>query len=211
MNCGLGNLDGLRKHLLPGSLGADTKFDDKIIDIGSGVAAIMEQFCNRKFARVAGDKATFQADRASFVLPRYPVEAVTAVELKLTDAEDFQAQDISFIQSTSLASGIVYLPEQADSGPYWAQVRFTYTGGFWFETLEPDDAGYPSVMPASAKALPSDLRLGWLLQVREVWNKIDKLGTGLVDTPDTQTKTGVLDLSPIVKRVLQNYVQMQPI
>src|ERR1051325_6069004 len=98
MNCGLGNFDGLRKNLLPSqSMAQDERFDSMIQDIGLGVDAMMEQYCNRAFARVVGDVAVFQADRASFMLPRYPVEAITAVELKLKDSDDFVAQDLSFI------------------------------------------------------------------------------------------------------------------
>lgn len=211
MNAGFGNLDSLKRHLLAGSMAGETRFDQVIVDVALGVAGAMENFCNRKFARAVGDKAVFQADRASFILPRYPLEAVTAVEAKATDGDGWVAQELSFIQATSLASGIIYLQEQPDAGPYWSQVRFTFTGGYWFETLEPDDENYPSAMPDGATPLPAELRLAWLLQCREVWNKIDKIGAGLVDVPDNQTKTGVLDLSPMVKRTLGQYVLMQPI
>jgi hypothetical protein len=193
MNCGLGNLDTLKRHLLPGgSLDGETKFDQVFLDIGTGVADDMENFCNRKFGRVVGDQVTFQADRASFVLPRFPIEAVSRVELALTGAEGFIVQDASFIQSVSLQSGIVYLPEAPDAGPYWGQVRFTYTGGYWFEELEPEDPGYPSVQPAGSTALPKGLRLAWLNQCRAVWNAYDKLGVGLVDKPSVHTVIGEL-------------------
>ena len=211
MNCGLGNLDSLKKHLLAGALMGETKFDAVIIDIGLGVAGLFEQFCNREFARMVGDVAVFQGDRASFILPRYPVEEVTKVEVKGRDLEGWVEQDADFIQATSPLSGIVYLPDKSDAARYWSQVRFTFTGGFWFETLEPDDEGYPGVMPAGAKALPFDLRLAWFLQCREVWNKVDKLGVGLVSKPDEQTLTGALELSALVLQTLRNYQQMQPI
>lgn len=211
MNAGLANRDRLKKHLLAISLAGEVRFDALIEDIGLGVAALMENFCNRKFLRVVDDTETFQADRASFMLPRYPVETISRIELKLKDSDDFVEQDSSIIQSTSKDSGLVYFAEVPDAGPYWAEVRFTFTGGYWFETLEPEEDGYPSACPAGAKQLPSDLRLAWLIQCREVWNKIDKLGTGIVDSPDKQTKVDALELSPLVKRILQNFVQMQPI
>ena len=171
----------------------------------------MEQFCNLEFERLVDDQVVFGADRSSFILPRYPVEAITAVELKLTDEDGWEAQELTYIRSTSPLSGLVYLPESPDAGKYWSQVRFTYTGGYWFETLEPDEEGYPSALPAGARALPHDLRLVWLTQCREVWNKLDKLGTGLVDKPDAQTALAELDFSPMVKRMLGNYMLMQPI
>jgi hypothetical protein len=209
MNAGLANLDSLKKHLLARTLMAETSFDLVIQDIGAGVLGMMEKFCDRKFCRVVGDQAILQADRASFSLPRYPVESITQVELKLKDSDQFQVQDLSFIESTSPPSGIVYLADAADAGPYWAQVRFTYTAGFWFETLEPDDDGYPSAAPAGANLLPPELRLAWIIQCREIWNKIDKLGAGIVDKPDQQTLTGTLDLSPLTKDMLNSYRRLQ--
>jgi hypothetical protein len=211
MNAGLTNLDTLRKNLLAGSLAGQVQFDEVIKDIGLGICGMMENYCNRKFARVVGDRESFQGDRASFVLPRYPIEEVTAVETRLTSSDAFVVKDLSLIQSVSEESGVVYLPDNSDSGPYWSKVRFTYTGGFWFETLEPDDENYPSAQPAGTTALPYDLRLAWLLQCREVWNKIDKLGMGTVDKPDQQTLLSALGLSESVKQTLQNYVQMTPV
>lgn len=212
MNAGLSNLERLKGHLLPaGTMAGQTQFDQVISELGQGIAEDMEKFCNRKFERTQGDVVVFQADRNSFVLPRYPVEAVTLTELDLKDGNGFVAQDAAFIRSVSLASGIIYLPERPDAGPYFGQVRFTYTGGYWFEQLEPDDAGYPSQQPAGSVALPKGLRLAWVNQCRAVWSAWDKLGTGLTDKPDIQTTIGEMDFSPAVNRTLASYVQMQPI
>ncbi len=211
MNAGLSNFDTLKKHLLASTLAGETRFDLVIKDIGSGVAAQFENFCNRQFARVVGDVATFQADRSSFILPRYPVEAITGVEVKQKDSGAWSAQDLELIQSTSLGSGIVYLQEEIDAGRFWHEIRFTFTGGFWFEQLEPDDEGYPSAPPAGAKWLPQDLKLAWLLQCREVWNKIDKLGAGLADKPDAETLIGGLDFSKTVRRTLLYYQLQNPV
>jgi hypothetical protein len=211
MIAGLTNLDTLKKHLLATTLQAETRFDQVITDIGLGVAAQFENFCNRQFARVVDDVATFQADRSSFILPRYPVEAITLVEVKQKDSGAWITQDLELIQSSSLASGVIYLPEEIDAGRFWHEIRFTFTGGFWWEPLEPDDDGYPSAAPAGAKPLPNDLRLAFLLHCREIWNKLDKLGAGLVDKPDTQTMLSSLDFPTAVRRTLLNYQVMQPI
>ena len=106
---------------------------------------------------------------------------------------------------------VLKLPEPPDAGPYWGQVRFTYTGGFWWEELEPDDPGFPSVQPAGSCALPKALKLAWLNHCRAIWNAWDKLGTGLVDKPGVQTVIAELDFSKAVKRTLADYVQIQPI
>ena len=212
MNAGLSNLDRLKAHLLPaGSMQGETRFDQVITDIGQGVAETFENECNRQFDRVEGYEVIFQADRASFVLPRYPVEVLTEVALDMADGNGFVVQAPTFIQSISLASGIVYMQERPDSGPYYAEVRFTFTGGYWWEKLEPDDDGYPSTQPAGSAALPRDLLLAWFNQCRAEWAAYDKLGTGLVDKPGAQTLIGDLEFSPAVKRTLGNYALMQPI
>ena len=46
--------------------------------IGLGMAAMCENFCNRDFARVVGDTFISPADRCQFLLPRYPIETVSA-------------------------------------------------------------------------------------------------------------------------------------
>ena len=192
-------------------MAGDPKFDGVIMDIGLMTAAAMENFCNRRFARGTGLQDVFPADRASFILSHYPVEQITLVELKLKDADGFVAQDRSFIESTGLSSGIVYLPDNVDAAEYWAQLRFTYDGGYFFETLEPDDKNYPSPMPAGATPLPADLRGAWLLQCRQVWDFCDKLGLAAADKPKVQSALAELDWSPMVKGTLQRYQQMQPI
>lgn len=212
MNCGLGNLDTLKRHLLPASsMAGERRFDAVFIDLGQGVADDFENFCNRKFARMVGDQAIFQEDRASFVLPRFPIESISLVEVKLDDTDGWVTQDPGWINSTSLMSGVVYLPEPPDAGPYWGDIRFTYTGGYWFEQIEPEDAGYPSAQPAGSFALPKGLKLAWLNHCRQVWNACDKLGTGLIDKPNVQTVIGDLDFSMAVKRTLGNYTVQQPI
>ena len=202
MNAGLGNLDTLKRHLLPSNtMAGETRFDQVMVDLGQGVADDFENFCNRKFGRMAGDQVVFQADRASFMLPRYPLEVVSLIEVKLQDADGWFVQDAGWARSVSQASGVVYSPEPPDAGPYWAQVRFTYTGGYWFEELEPE----------GATGLPKGLRLAWLNHCRQVWNAYDKLGTGLIDKPGVQTAVGEIDYSMAVKRTLRNYAMMQPI
>ncbi len=195
-------------------MASDPRFDAIIEDLGKGVAAAIENYCNRRFARAVDDTAVFQADRASFILPRYPLEAVTKVELKSNEATGWEVQDQSLIASISQLSGLVYFTDAAMRQD-WNQVRFTFTGGYWFEQLEPDeaDAGYPSKMPAGATALPSDLRLAWLIQMRDVWNKTDKLNAGLAELPSGAwlAATGGMDLSNLVKFMLNNFKVMQPI
>jgi hypothetical protein len=211
MNCGLGNLFTLKAHLQGIVLADETRFDDVVQAIGLGVAAQMENFCDRKLARVAGDTFVSPADRASFILPRYPVEAVTLVEFKADETIGWVsgAGNVPAVQSLSSPSGLVYLGDGADPGKYWSQVRFTFTGGYWFETLEPADDGYPSALPAGAAALPADLLLAWLTQCRRVWSAFDKLGTKIVDNSQAASAAlAALDWTPESREILARYRRM---
>lgn len=213
MNAGFSNLDTLKKHLLAGSTAkSDTRFDTAIAAIGLGAASQSENFCNRKFGRVEDDTYISSADRAEFSLPRYPIESLSLVELKTTEQDGWATLDQSpwdTLQSIENSAGLVRFPSDSDVGPYYAQVRFTYTGGYWWETAEPDDANYPSDQPAGSTALPDDLKLAWLLQCETVWAARDKLGMSLVDKPEMQSSIGKLDISPIVKQMLGQYIRYQ--
>ncbi len=205
MNCGLGNLDSLKKHLLAKSMSSDVSFDTLIKDIGLGVAADFEEYCTRKFLRVEGATYVCTADRDHCYLDRYPFEMLTKTELKSDINVGWELQD-GLVLNTNPLTGLIYWG--AGISFAWAQMRFTFTGGFWFETAEPDDAAYPSVMPDGATALPNDLRLAWLLQCRQVWDLADKLGSGLIDAPKVQSALMELELVPQVKNILNSHRRM---
>ncbi len=208
MNAGLSNFDTLKKHLLAGSTAkTDTRFDTAIQAIGLGTAAAIENFCQRKFFRSGADTQIIGADRCQFLLSRFPLETVTAVDLKLSEADGWEPVDLADIQTIDLKNGIVYFPDTADLGPYYGQVRITFAGGYWWETAEPDDDSYPTAPPAGSNALPSDLQLAWLMQCEVIWSKRDKLGSGLVDDPDAKSKISTLELSPLVKQMLGQFVR----
>lgn len=211
MNVGLGNLFSLKTHLLglaPGT--TEARFDQVIKDIGLGVAAQMENYCDRKFSRIAGDQVVLPADRASFSLPRYPIEAVTLVELQQDQATGFQADGAPVIKAVSFQSGLVYLNDFNDAGRYYMQLRFTYSGGFFFEALEPSDPGYPSAQPAGAAKLPDDLRLAWLTQCRRVWSAFDKIGSKIIyNSAAASAALAAMDWTPEAMQMLARYRRMQ--
>lgn len=177
MDLGLGNLSGLKRHLLAESLRNSTAFDETIKAIGKGVAAQFDKFCNRKLARAVGDTFVFYADRSEVVLPRYPIEAVTAIAQKDSEADGFVALDLTTVESVAHDKGMVRFG--ARLGTYMSQVRLTYTGGYFIETEEENATGWPSTVPEGATALPEDIRLAWLQQCARVWEIRDKLGSSV--------------------------------
>lgn len=212
MNTGFANLDTLKEHLLAAALRATTTYDEQLIDLGLGMAGLIEQFCNRKFSRLVNDTAVFPADRCEFLLPRTPLESVSLVEVKILEADGWVTQtDPNFIRAVDLANGIVDCGP-GDAGPYYGQVRFTFTGGLFWNTLEPDDANFPAALPTGATVLPDELRLAWLLQCKHVWQTIDPRGVKIVaGTAEgkavPQQVFGDLDLIPQVKSLIRQFIR----
>jgi hypothetical protein len=208
VNAGFSNLDLLKKRLLAGSMQSGTQFNDVILAIGLGMAGLIEQFCQRTFAYQAGFVETFGADRVQFLLSRTPLIAVTLSEFKQDEPTGWVTQDSDYIRAIDIDNGVIYLDGHADPGLYFSQVRFTYSGGYFWESAEPDDAGFPTTVPAGVCVLPAEVVLAWMLQCEQVWAKRDKLGIGLVDKPDEQSKIDELKLIPLVKQLLTNFVKL---
>lgn len=216
MNCGLGNLVSLRQHLLPNSMQDSRDYDAVIADIGKGVAGMFDSFCNRQMAYGEHLTQIFRGNRSHWYMPAFPVVAFERVELRYFAADawtNISGQPLSINEETGLLAFGYTL------GVDPIQVRVTWTGGYWFETLEPDDAGYPSAVPALIAGctalqpakflLPDEVRTAWLMQSREIWSKLDKLGAGLADKPDGQSATAALEMTPLVKRMMNGYIRYQ--
>lgn len=204
MDLGLGTLIEVKRHVLTPALVAATTYDARLSAIAKGVAGQMERFCNRKFARVAGDAFRSPADRSSLVLARYPIEEVTSLEIKFTEDQGWQQLDRSLLVQIANDKGLIQF--YVRPGTYLAQLRVTYTGGFWYETKEPTDNGYPTAQPAGSTLLPDELKLAWLQQTARVWELMDKLGTGITKQGgEGAANLGQVEMTPEVKQVLLSY------
>lgn len=206
MNLGLGNLYTVKANLLADALRAGTRYDGALQLIAAGVATSFERYCNRKFGRVEGDTFICSADRSEVYLPRYPVESVSATDLKVDTATGWETQT-DFIWNLNEFTGQVYWGGPA--GPDYAQLRFTYTGGYWFDETEENT----DTLPAGATALPADLQFAWILQTRAAWQAVDKTGVDIVKTGSSSAfvtgSLGGLELVPQVKQILDAYRRFQ--
>jgi hypothetical protein len=208
-NAGLSNLAILKEQVLAPGLLSTTEFDAKLTSIGLGMAGAMEKYCNRKWKRTVGATHVCGADRDFIYLPRSPVEAIIQVELKSSEADGWQVQ-IGFVLNSDNDSGYVKF---AGIGPEYARLRFTYTGGYFWNELEPTEMGYPTATPSGASLVPDALKLAWFQQCRETWAAIDKLGDKITEIGSgSQFVTGSLsglDLSPAVKLMLSDFRRLQ--
>ena len=216
MNCGLTNLDGLKRYLLAESLRGETKFDAVLQVIGLGVAGMFETICNRRLGYMEDDYFQFSGDRPHMYLPRYPLRSVDVIKMSYFETDNWTeitGQPITINRE----SGLVHFGYTL--GRFPLQVLGTWTGGYWFETLEPEEEGYPSVAPTAAEGnralparfflLPDTLRAAFLFQCEQVWAARDKLGMGLVDKADGQSGMKSLEVGPMVKMMLQPFVRYQ--
>jgi hypothetical protein len=204
MNAGLSSLATLKAHLLPPNLQAQSTWDDPILDLGKGVAAAFDRHCNRQFARLAGATHTTNADRTVLVLPRYPVETLTSVELEDDLTGGFTTETLAdLVQNWEADTGLVHLVAQP--GLTGAVLRFTYTGGYWWTTAEPNDD--PEAQPSDSTALPADLKWAWLNQCRAIWASIDKQGSSIAQQAGIEDRINNFDFIPQVKATLGQYLR----
>lgn len=202
MNAGFGSLTTLKSHVLAGDLATTVDYDAAVSLVGLGVVGQFERHCNRQFARTAGATYTTGADCVAFALPRYPVEVLTQIEFRSTPSDAWVVQTLSgLLSSFDEASGVAVL--WSALGDRNGQVRFTYTGGYWWDTTE-DDSG---TLPSGATALPDDLRLAWVLQSQHIWSRRDNLGIAVTQKPDERSKLSDLELVPQVKSILTAYIR----
>lgn len=199
MDLGLGNLSQLKAWLLAEELRADAGFDAAIAQIGRGVAAQFDRRCNRALARAVGAVAEFSGRRDFLIAPRYPLEAVTLIEVRdLGDAawRDETASLSHFVAASGLVQFTTLLGAES------SRLRLTHTGGYWFDATE-DASG---VLPAGATPLPEDLRLAWLQQCRFVWQRLPKLGVP-VNSATPPTALVEMKLLPEVEQTLGDYLR----
>ena len=160
MNLILGNLTLLKSAVLPAALRTGTDWDVALAALASGVAAAMEGFCNRKFARLVGDTFERSANCTYLSLPRFPVESIASIELKVDEQQGFIALPSNTVLTLNKASGLAEFGSSI--GGFTDRLRATYTGGFYADYTE-DSSG---TIPVGATAVPPDLLHAWHLQVQ---------------------------------------------
>lgn len=206
VNAGFSNLKSLKAQLLAEALRVSTKYDAALLAIGQGVAKQFEKFCNRKFARIENTTFVCSADRDHVYLDRYPLESISQVELRLDTTSGWEVQS-GLVLNLDETNGKAYWGYEP--GPHYAQLRFTFTGGYWWDQTEEDN----DTLPSGATELEEDLKLAWLLQCRIAWQAIDKIGQDITKTGSSSNLvTGTLaglEMLPDVKEKLIPFRRMQ--
>jgi len=198
MNAGFGSVTLLKSLVLPVSLRAQSGWDDALARLGRGVVAQFEQFTGRTFGREADAEFFCDAARKVVSLPRYPLEEVSEIALRLSLEAGYEAQT-DVIANTDLKAGLVILSQPL--GSIDDQIRVTYTGGFWWDTTE-DSSG---TLPTGAATVPDDLITAWMMQVQHAAQQTNLFTTQAIDVK--KANVAEYDLIPAVKRTLLAHIR----
>lgn len=192
MNAGLSSLTSLKAQILAASLRARTDWDTQLFALGLGVAGAIEGSLGRRLARLPGDTHTVPGNQDVISLPRYPLEAVSAVAYRERVTDDW-SDATSSLFTWNAASGLVYLEGQLTTAT--GQIRVTYTGGYWWDDTENNSGS----LPAGATALPAALLTAWHTQVEAMWRAKDKLGLKIKEEAETGSPAqNTIELLPSV-------------
>lgn len=208
MDLGLGNLDEIKKAVLPDANRVDKQFDFIIAALASGVAAQFNSITGRKLGRQVNVLEDFTADRTYYVVQSYPLESVTVLEQRDTMLGGWYPLNITNILNQGNSVGLVEFGYVL--GQYYSRIRLTYSGGFFYETLEPfqsdgvtPTAGYPTALPTGAATVPANLKAAWYEQVRFEFTRSDRMGKGVFN--DLGTPANSIFLQPFVAEVLSQF------
>jgi hypothetical protein len=204
MDLGLSNLIKLKTRLLPQEFVSGTTYDSLVTQVGRGIAYSFEEFCNRRWHRHVGHQDIFSADKVCWIASRFPVETITAIDVKTDEASGWvSAGDVSgAIETFNPTTGVIHFPSLL--GDASTLIRITYTGGYWFDTTE-DNSGS---LPSGATLLPYYIEEAYYLQAMKVWETIDKQGantgkSGGGDAGLLGLSLAGLDLIPAVQKMLR--------
>jgi len=209
MDLGLGNFADVKGFVLTQGLQLDTQWDGVLQVIAGGIAERFSKYCNRKFARVVNDVATFDANRTHYHLPRYPLEIVTKVELRATYQDPWDDITNTIVQVDEAIGQVFFGVFLADS---LVMMRCTYTGGYWYDITEPGDMGHPVAIPSGATPVPPDLKGAWLMQCLHEFQCKDRLlPVGLADAVKSRTDARFeqMQLLPEVQNAIEQFRRYQ--
>lgn len=172
--------------------------DDAALQTAIDLAgALIDSFCNRTFARATGAQYITHAGSYDYLLPQYPVETLTSMDLKTSEADGWTAittDDVDYLLENE--AGIVTMSNKIGSDDNL--IRFTYDGGY---IMAGDTDGiYPLPQAVISACIE---QAAWQYQHR---HHLRLTGTprGSEATQQTQ-KTDILES---VKLALQPYVRI---
>jgi hypothetical protein len=131
----------------------------------AAVSGRFDRHCNRTFARTENAIEQFQGDDTEIRVSCYPIEAISAFDLKTNDRTGWEAQTLTDIEYLTRHDCVISLTSPLGT---WKQMaRVTYTGGY--------------VLPGNEVAegqseLPAEIQDACVEQVAYWYQNKDRLG-----------------------------------
>lgn len=180
---------------------SDTADDSILTNFIKSVSGAFERHCNRRFDRAAGATYEFDAQKTEIIPERYPIEAVTAWDLKTDETTGWVAQTVTdyLIRQGCVISLPAALGVEGELG------RITYTAGYVLPGTTPG---------AGQTALPDEVREACVEQVVYLYQNRKRLGVSSVSgqggsiAKDAQSVVNPLPFLPQVMQALHQYERM---
>ena len=178
----------------------DLQFDALLTNAIKAVSVRFDKETNRTFARTVNATYEFGADETEIIVPCFPIEGVSKLETKSTEAEGWIEQTgIDFLIRRACVVSLPFSLYQL-STPNNHQLpgaRLTYTGGYVLPGTTPGAGQTP---------LPDDLEQAAVEQVAAWFQNRDKLGLVRIwPHQGTYAQFAQLDLLLEVSAVLKRY------
>jgi len=183
-------------------LPSSTEYDTLINRIIAGLEGIFAREVRRPLLLTAADQTEYYTGACPFLqVDRYPVAALTSIKVAtdyvFTSAEALVA-DTDYRLLRGGAKGIIHrLYMDWESQPDCIQI--VYRGGYCSAGVTPG---------TGETALPADLREAAILQAAFLFKRKDDIGLSAVSFDGGSiSKFSALDLLPLVKDILSNYIK----
>lgn len=205
MNAGFSSLSQLKRELLLSADALKTDYDDSVLALGQGVAALFASACDRKFVRGEYEDS-FAADRTFWITRSYPIEVVHYVKVRRDYASGYQivpGQPSNVVEMSGKVDFLGYL------GAYGETAVINYTAGYWWDHTE-DGSG---TLPEGATPLPEDLRAAWVMQCRWFWDRrsiTERAKAGFAKDTADGFATPAEELLQPVRSILASYRRIAP-
>ena len=188
-----GNMLLTQLSTVKGRLNIDDSVDDTLlVMLINGAAGRFERECNRKFDRAVNATYEFPADTLEIIPERYPIESVSSLELKSSEATGWVPQEVDYIiYRKSVISLLNTLGGEREVA------RVTYTAGYVLPGTVPD---------AGQEPLPAEIEFSCIEQVAYWYQNRHRLGLVSVSGEGGAIQQfAQLDLLPHVKAVLKSH------
>jgi hypothetical protein len=174
---------------------ADTVDDTILTNFLKLVSGAFEKECNRLFTRTVAATFEFSADKREIIPDHYPIESITALDLKTDEATGWISQTLSGY----LLRNAAVISLGAALGTCNDVARITYTGGYVLPGSTPT---------GNQTALPDELREACIEQSAYLYQNRKRLGLSSVSSEGGSIAIARANFLPLVADLLKQHTRI---